>query len=164
MIMNLRKLHTKGCAIELSSFRFLKAPSETWKNKNAYCKTHNKIFGTRWCPSLETSHEQKQEHRCPESFTSPPRWDDLDYKSNSTITQECTSCEFSSSTWQSSFFCCSKIWRNQTWSTIPAKQHEPWPNQWTSTASRPKLQLVVPGSECSKKSWNGFISAKNREI
>ena len=48
LILNLRKLHAKRCAIEPSSRFFSEAPSETWKNKNTYCKTHDKIFGTRW--------------------------------------------------------------------------------------------------------------------
>ena len=46
--MNLRKLQAKRCA-KLPSRGFLrKAPSETWKSKNTYCKTHDKIFGECW--------------------------------------------------------------------------------------------------------------------
>ena len=47
-IMNARKLHAKRCAIGPSSRFFSEAPSETLKNKNTYCKTHDKISGSRW--------------------------------------------------------------------------------------------------------------------
>ena len=48
LIMNLRKLHAKRCAIGPSSRFFSEAPSETLKNKNTYCKTHDKISVSRW--------------------------------------------------------------------------------------------------------------------